>query len=486
MSDVSPPTNGPSSYGSPASPPYERPRTLAELRASGHVGRPVAAEIRENLVRHMAEGTQRFAGVHGFDDTVLPALERALLAGHDVVLLGERGQGKSRLLRSLTGLLDEWTPTVRGCPINDHPYAPVCPACRRRAGPEGEGLPVDWLHRSHRFTEKLATPDTGVGELVGDVDPVRLAEGRSLGDPETLHHGLVPRANRGVFCLNELPDLAPRVQVALFDVLEERDVQVRGYDLRLPLDLMLVASANPEDYTSRGRIVTPLKDRFGSQVRTHYPVRDADEIALIRQEADLSDGTAVPVHLLEAVARFTRLVRRHKKVDPRSGVSVRFSVAAAETAAASALRRAAVAGEEAPVARVADLTSVVEPVLGKVEFELGAQEEGTELLHALLRRAVSEVYRERLGHLDLEPLTERFAGGATVESGDLVSASDLLEAVGPVPGLAAMIEAAAPEAEDGPPGPGLAAAVVELALEGLYLERRLSKDTRPEGGTYRF
>ncbi|WP_193373315.1 sigma 54-interacting transcriptional regulator [Nocardiopsis xinjiangensis] len=486
MSDVSPPTNGPSSYGSPAPPTHGLPRTLAELRASGHIRRPVAAEVRENLVRHMAEGTPRFPGVHGFDDTVLPALERALLAGHDVVLLGERGQGKSRLLRCLTGLLDEWTPVVEGCPVNDHPYAPVCPTCRRRTGPEGEDLPVAWLHRSHRFTEKLATPDTGVGELVGDVDPARLAEGRSLGDPETLHHGLVPRANRGVFCLNELPDLAPRVQVALFDVLEERGVQVRGYDLRLPLDLLLVASANPEDYTSRGRIVTPLKDRFGSQVRTHYPTREADEIALIRQEADLSDGTVVPAHLLEAVARFTRLVRRHKKVDPRSGVSVRFSVAAAETAAASALRRAAVSGEEAPVARVADLPSVVEPVLGKVEFELGAQEEGTELLHALLRRAVSEVYRARLGHLDLGPLTERFSGGATVESGDLVGASALLEEVGPVPGLAAMIETAAPEAEDGPPGPGLAAAVLELALEGLYLERRLSKDTRAEGGTYRF
>ncbi|NYH53540.1 MULTISPECIES: sigma 54-interacting transcriptional regulator [Nocardiopsis] len=468
----------------PAPPPL--PRTLAALRESGHVHRPVAAEVRENLLRRMGSGEPRFPGVHGFDATVLPRMERALLAGHDIVLLGERGQGKTRLIRTLTALLDEWSPSVAGCPVNDHPYAPVCPACVRRSAREGDGLPVVWRHRGERYGEKLATPDTGVGELVGDVDPARLAEGRSLGDPETIHYGLVPRANRGVFCVNELPDLPARAQVALFNVLEERDLQVRGYSLRLPLDLLLVASANPEDYTSRGRIVTPLKDRFGAQVRTHYPPALADELALIRQEAALPEGTVVPAHLLEAVARFTRLVRASRKVDARSGVSVRFSVTAAETVAASALRRAALSGEELPVARVCDLPAAVEPLLGKVEFEMDAEGREAEILHALLRRAVAEVFRERLGEADLSPLSDRFSGGGTVETGDLVGAAELLRRVGAVPGLATMIERAAPDAEDGPPTPGLAAAVVEFALEGLYLERRLSKDTLPDGGVYRF
>lgn len=467
-------------------PPPELPRTLAGLRASGHVHRTVAAEVRDNLLHRMGSGEPRFPGVRGFDATVLPQVERALLAGHDIVLLGERGQGKTRLIRAVAGLLDEWSPAVAGCPVNDHPYAPVCPPCLRRAAEEGDGLPVVWRHRGERYGEKLGTPDTGVSELLGDIDPARLAEGRSLGDPETVHYGLVPRANRGVFCVNELPDLPARAQVALFNVLEERDLQVRGYTMRLPLDLLLLASANPEDYTNRGRIVTPLKDRFGAQVRTHYPPSLADELALLRQEAAIPAGTAVPGHLLEALARFARLVRASKKVDRRSGVSVRFPVAAAETVAASALRRAALTREEVPVARVCDLPAAVEPLLGKVEFEPGHEEAGPEVLHVLLRRAVAEVFRERLGGVDLAPLVDRFSGGGTVETGDLVGAAELLRRIGTVPGLAAMIAAAAPEEEDGPPSPGLAAAVVEFALEGLHLERRLSKDALPDGGVYRF
>ncbi len=466
--------------------PSGLPRTRAALRESGHVHRTTTAEVRENLLARMASGRPRFPGVHGFDDTVLPQLERALIAGHDIVLLGERGQGKTRLIRTVAGLLDEWSPVVEGCPVNDHPYAPVCPACLRRSAAEGDDLPVAWRHRGLRYGEKLATPDTGTTELIGDVDPARLAEGRSLGDPETIHYGLLPRANRGVFCVNELPDLPARAQVALFNVLEERDLQVRGYTLRLPLDLLLVASANPDDYTSRGRIVTPLKDRFGAQVRTHYPPGLDDELALIRQEADLPPGTTVPSHLLEAVARFTRLVRASNRVDHGSGVSVRFSVAAAETLAASALRRAALVGEEVPVARVCDLAGVAEPLLGKVEFEAGAQGREASVLETLLRRAVAETFRARLGDADLEPLSDRFTGGGTVESGDLVGAAELLRRVGTVPGLSGLMERAAPESADGPPTPGLAAAVVEFALEGLYLERRLSKDTVPDGGVYRF
>src|SRR6266581_2380708 len=281
--------------------------TLGELRASGHQYKEIKQELRDNLLTKLAGGEERFPGIIGFDETVLPELERALLAGHDVVLLGERGQGKTRLIRSLVHLLDEWTPAVGGCEVNDHPYAPICVSCRRRVAAEGDGLEIVWRHRSERYGEKLATPDTSVGDLIGDVDPIKVAEGRTLGDPETVHYGLVPRSNRGVFSVNELPDLAERIQVALLNVLEERDIQVRGYNLRLPLDLLLVASANPEDYTNRGRIITPLKDRFGAEVRTHYPLELTDELALMRQEATLV--AQVPEHLLEVLARFTRAVR---------------------------------------------------------------------------------------------------------------------------------------------------------------------------------
>lgn len=330
-----------------------RPATVGELRASGHVERTVKAEIRQNLLALMASTHtpgERFPGIVGFDETVLPEVERALLAGHDMVLLGERGQGKSRLIRSLVGLLDEWTPAIEGSELNEHPYSPVLPLSIRRARELGDELPVRWVHRSERYAEKLATPDTSIGDLIGDIDPVKVAQGRTLADPDTIHFGLVPRSHRGILAVNELPDLAERIQVGLLNVLEERDIQVRGYSLRLPLDVLVLASANPEDYTNRGRIITPLKDRFGAEVRTHYPLDLDDEIAMIAQEADTV--AEVPSHLLEVVARFTREVRESPAVDARSGVSARFAVAGVETAAASALRRAGLRGEATAVARV--------------------------------------------------------------------------------------------------------------------------------------
>src|ERR1700720_525499 len=336
--------------------------TVAQLRASGHEYLGIRAEIRQNLLAKMRAGQDPFPGIVGFGQTVLPHLERALIAGHDIILLGERGQGKTRLIRTLGGLLDEWTPVIAGCEINDHPYHPACARCRRLAAELGDDLLVTWRHQSERYGEKLATPDTSVGDLIGDIDPVKVAEGRTLGDPETIHFGLVPRTNRGVFCLNELPDLAERIQVALLNVLEERDIGIRGYALRLPLDIVLVASANPEDYTNRGRIITPLKDRFGAEVRTHYPLSLSDELELIGQEAEVvwdgtDQGAELPEHLIEVIARFTRLVRESPAVDGRSGVSARFAIAAAESAAAAAVRRTALiaeAADEVPVARVGD------------------------------------------------------------------------------------------------------------------------------------
>jgi magnesium chelatase subunit I len=479
-------THSPSARAAAASPP-PAPATVGELRASGHQFQTVKAEIRQNLLAAMRNGDDAFPGIIGFDQTVLPHLERALIAGHDVILLGERGQGKTRLIRTLTGLLDEWSPAVAGCEINDHPYAPVCARCRRLAAELGDELPISWRPRGDRYGEKLATPDTSVGDLIGDIDPVKVAEGRTLGDPETIHYGLVPRTNRGIFCLNELPDLAERIQVSLLNVLEERDIAVRGYALRLPLDLVLVASANPEDYTSRGRIITPLKDRFGAEIRTHYPVSLEAELALIRQEAAIAwdtrePGAVLPGHLMQVIARLTRLVRASPAVDSRSGVSARFAIAAAEAAAASAVRRAAISGEEQPVTRVCDLPAVVSTLRGKIEFEVSEEGREQEVLDHLLRRAIADTFRATLGNADLGGLMARFEEGGTIESGELVPAADLLRQLGEVPGLAKIMDRLR---MDGSESFGQAAAALEFALEGLYLMRRLSKDMIDGGAVYR-
>ncbi|HET6529774.1 MAG TPA: sigma 54-interacting transcriptional regulator [Actinoplanes sp.] len=462
----------------PPTPPADLPRTVGELRAAGHEFRTVKEELRDNLLQRLRSGVPRFPGIVGYDDTVLPEVERALLAGHDMVLLGERGQGKTRLMRGLVGLLDEWTPYIAGSELREHPYLPLTPASRRLAEETGDLLPISWLHRSERYGEKLATPDTSVGDLIGDVDPIKVAEGRTLGDPETIHFGLVPRTNRGIFAVNELPDLAERIQVSLLNVLEERDIQVRGYQLRLPLDLLLVASANPEDYTNRGRIITPLKDRFGAEIRTHYPLEIELETALIRQEAALS--AAVPEHLIDVLARYTRAVRESPAVDARSGVSARFAIAAAETVAASALRRAGLRGEREAVARICDTVSVTATLRGKVEFDSGEEGRETEVLAHLLRVATAETFRARLAGLDLSGFTDLVADGAIVETGDLVSAEELLAQIGTVPGLAKVLDRLG---LGDAPSPGQAASGVEFVLEGLHLTRRLAKELTDDGRT---
>ncbi|MGV9715792.1 ATP-binding protein [Rhodococcus pyridinivorans] len=453
--------------------PTPRPSTVGELRASGHVQRSVKDEIRHNLLAALRDGTDPWPGILGFEDTVVPQLERALIAGHDVVLLGERGQGKTRLLRTLPLLLDEWTPVIAGSELGEHPYEPITPASIRRAAELGDDLPVAWRHRSERYAEKLATPDTSVADLVGDVDPVKVAEGRSLGDPETIHFGLVPRAHRGIVAVNELPDLAERIQVSLLNVMEERDIQVRGYTLRLPLDVLLVASANPEDYTNRGRIITPLKDRFGAEIRTHYPTRLEDEIAVIEQEAHLQ--ARVPDYLLEILARFTRLLRESTSVDQRSGVSARFAVAGAETVSAAALHRGAVLGEDDPVARPVDLGTVVEVLRGKVEFESGEEGREFEVLDHLLRRATAETARSRLAGVDLGSLVSAVEQGEPVVTGERITAKVLLDELPELPVLDAVAERL------GATDTGSRAAAVELALEGLYLARRIAKDTGDDG-----
>jgi magnesium chelatase subunit I len=451
---------------------HPSPATLGQLRASGYSPRSVKTELRSNVLARLRAGQTAFPGIVGFDDTVLPELESALLAGHDLVLLGERGQGKTRVMRTVAGLLDEWTPEVAGCEIHDEPTAPVCVRCRALAAEAGDDLPISWRHRDDRYTEKLATPDTSVGDLIGDVDPVKVAQGRTLGDPETMHYGLVPRANRGVFGLNELPDLAERIQVALFNVLEERDIQVRGYSIRLPLDVFLLATANPEDYTNRGRIITPLKDRFGAEIRTHYLTELPDELALLRQEAKLT--AEVGDHLLEILARFTRNLRESASVDQRSGVSARFTIAAAEAVAASALRRSARTGDPEPVARICDVAPVLPTLLGKVEFEMGEEGRERAVLDHLLRLATAATYKERLAGLDLSGFTAVFSEGAVVETGELVAAADVPGQLGSVPGLFKVLSRLG---YDEGASRGQVAAAAEFTLEGLYLTRRLDKQT---------
>ena len=445
-------------------------RTVAELRASGHIQESLRQEIQRNLLAALAEGRNPWPGIHGFERTVIPQLERALIAGHDVVLLGERGQGKTRLLRTLPGLLDEWSPAIAGSELNEHPYDPITAESRRRAIELGDALPVVWRHRSERYSEKLATPDTSVADLIGDVDPMRVAEGRRLGDPETIHFGLIPRSHRGIVAINELPDLAERIQVAMLNVMEERDIQIRGYVVRLPLDVLVVASANPEDYTNRGRIITPLKDRFGAEIRTHYPLELEDEVAVITQEANLVAD--LPEPLLEILARFTRQLRESPAVNQRSGVSARFAIAGAETIAAAARHRATVRGEDEAVARVVDLESAIDVLGGKIEFESGEEGRERDILDHLLRMATAETVRELYRGIDLGPLVEALDGSVTVTTGEQITAQEFFDTL---PRLNGTYDALAERF--GATTTGQRASAVELALEGLYLARRISKDS---------
>jgi magnesium chelatase subunit I len=431
--------------------------------------------LRDNLLAALREGRDPWPGLHGFQSTVIPQVERALLAGHDIVLLGERGQGKTRL-RTLVGLLDEWTPVIAGAELGEHPFEPVTHESQRRAAAEGDALPISWRHREDRYAEKLATPDTSVADLIGDVDPMKVAEGRSLGDPETIHFGLIPRSHRGIVAINELPDLAERIQVAMLNVMEERDIQIRGYVLRLDIDVLVVASANPEDYTNRGRIITPLKDRFGAEIRTHYPVRITDEVAVIRQEAHLVAD--VPDHLVEILARFTRALRQSQSVDQRSGVSARFAIAGAETIGAAALHRATSQGEPDAVARVVDLQTAVDVLGGKVEFETGEEGREDEILTHLLRTATAETVREHLAGLDLGMLVDALEDDAAVVTGEQVSAADFLASLPELPPVEASESDLYDQIADrlGATNDGQRAGAIELALEGLYLARRVAKD----------
>ena len=464
--------------------PEKRPTTLGELRAMGFEVLPIREEMRRNLMRKLADGEDLLPGIVGYEDTVIPQLENAILAGQDIILLGERGQGKTRIIRSLTGLLDEWTPVLDLVEIPENPFAPISAQGRALIAEHGDATPIRWAHRDERYGEKLATPDITIADLIGEVDPIRIAEGRYLSDELALSYGLVPRTNRGIFAINELPDLAERIQVGLLNVMEERDVQIRGHRVRLPLDVFIVATANPEDYTNRGRIITPLKDRYGAQIRTHYPETVEQEIRVMEQEYSRLDMGEYRVHvpgfMKEILAELTRLARESPDVSQRSGVSVRASVVNYETVLANALRRAIRTGEQDVVPRICDLPFALASMLGKVEFE--AFEEGREprILARLLEQAISEVFRRRVNLERLDDVVEAFGEGLAVEIGESMPSSAYSDVLLKVTGLTEAVTQLVPEGNS-----AVRASACELILEGLHLNKLLNKDSVAGQATYR-
>jgi magnesium chelatase subunit I len=453
------------------------PRTLGELKRQGVLTRPLRQELRENLLDRLRRGQALFPGIHGYEDSVIPAVENAILCGHDLIFLGERGQAKSRMIRALVELLDEWIPEVAGSEIHDDPYAPVSRLARELVAERGDETEIGWVHRDDRYVEKLATPDVSIADLIGDVDPVMVAEGRRLSDELTIHFGLLPRTHRGIFCINELPDLTEKVQVGLFNVMQERDVQVKGYRVRLPLDVLVVASANPEDYTSRGRIITPLKDRYAAQIRTHYPPTRDIELEVVHQEARIPEVPGIEVHvpdfMEQVLAEVTFQARSSPDVNQTSGVSVRMSISNHETAVANALRRALRTGEDEAVPRLSDLEALETSTAGKLELEYaGADRSESEVVRDLMRRAARVVFDAQVPLEGVASVVESFNQGWKVEVSSSMASADYLVGLDEIPGLR---EAAARLA--GGDSPPRLASAIEFVLEGLHLSNRLNKTT---------
>ncbi len=462
----------------------ERPATLGALKAAGIEVLPVRQELRKNLIAKLRSGETLFPGIVGYDDTVIPQLENAILSGQDIILLGERGQAKSRIIRALTSLLDEWTPMLAGCEIPENPYEPVTAAGRQIIAEQGDGAPITWMHRDDRYGEKLATPDITIADLIGEIDPIKVAEGRYLSDEFTIHYGLIPHTNRGIFALNELPDLAERIQVGLLNVMEERDVQIRGHKVRLPLDVLVVATANPEDYTNRGRIITPLKDRYGSQIRTHYPQTTEGEVAIMEAEGtppiSAEFQVIVPDYMKQIVAEITRLARRSPDVNQRSGVSVRASIADYEALIANATRRAIRLGETVVVPRISDLAFITPALQGKVEFETVEDGKDEQILERLMQGAVIATFNRLLGDVDTETVVESFKSGRCVETGEARPAGDYQRLLKDIDGLAQVVGAVTSDER-----PQVQASAIEFVLEGLHLNKRLNKDRVAGRSLYR-
>ena len=451
-----------------------RPETIGDLRASGYQVLTVKQELRRNLIRKIQANEELFPGIVGFHESVIPQLENAILAGQDIILLGERGQAKSRLIRHMVELLDEAIPSVEGCELNDNPFDPICPECKEKIAESGDDVQVAWVPREDRYAEKLATPDITVADLIGEIDPIKVAEGRYLSDELAIHYGLIPRTNRGIFSINELPDLSERIQVSLFNLMQERDVQIKGYRIMLPIDVMLVSSANPEDYTNRGRIITPLKDRYGAQIRTHYPRDIEEEIQIMEQEHtrfdDVDDVVVVPQYMKEVIAEITSLARRSPEVNQRSGVSLRVSIANYETVIGSAFKRS-LRLQEAASPRVSDLPAIVASTNGKVEME--SVEEGREfkVVDGLVKKAVQNMFSRYYTARDFEAVLTRFDEGLTIQAGTEIPSKSYVDSLPQMANMKEMI-AKIEKSDD----PSAIASAMEFVLEGLYLNRRLNRD----------
>lgn len=460
----------------------QRPATLGVLRRSPwseeKTGqRTVKQELRDNLLAKIARGETLFPGIHGYEDSVVPQIVNAILARHNFILLGLRGQAKSRILRSLQNFLDEEIPTIAGCEINDNPYRPICRACRELVARRGDEAPIAWLQRSQRYVEKLATPDVTVADLIGDVDPIKAARGgRDLSDELTIHYGLLPRANRGIFAINELPDLAGKIQVSLFDIMQEGDIQIRGYPVRLPLDVLLVFTANPEDYTARGKIISPLKDRIGAEIRTHYPLSLEEGMAITAQEAWVARNglrTEIPRFIRETVEEIAMLARKDKRIDGRSGVSQRLSISVLEAVISNAEQRALRNRESIVVARVADVYAATSSMTGKFELEYEGELRGAEnVARELIRSAVSRVFDRYYAEANLQPLVQWFESGGEVRVGTSAPTSEILGQLQVVEGL---MEHVAQLGLSGESEPALLVGGAEFVLEGLWAHRRINR-----------
>ncbi|HEX3376652.1 MAG TPA: hypothetical protein VHS29_07310 [Candidatus Acidoferrales bacterium] len=462
-----------------------KPGTLGELKsfsgyAAGNACRTVKDELRANILKKLEAGEPLFPGIHGYEETVLPQIANALLARHNFILLGLRGQAKSRILRGLVNFLDPEMPYITGCEIHDNPYAPLCKACRDMVAEMGDSTPISWLGRDARFIEKLATPDVTIADILGDVDPIKAARsGRALGDELTIHYGLLPRANRGIFAVNELPDLAGKIQVGLFNIMQEGDIQIKGYPVRMPLDVLLVFTANPDDYTARGKIITPLKDRIGSEIRTHYPATVEEGVSITRQEAWVArDGgrsaVDVPDYLREVVELVAFFARDDKRIDKRSGVSQRLPIAALESVVSSAEQRAVRNREARSSARIADVYAALPAITGKMELEYEGELRGAEnIARELIRNAVGKVFTTRMEGANVQPIVQWFELGGELKVPESAPAADALVQLKKIQGLMEIVERMGVDGRSGPAG---MAAAAEFILEGLWAHKRISRN----------
>ena len=459
-------------------------KTLGELKSTGLNILSVREEMRRNLMIKLGRQEDIFPGIIGYQDTVIPQVQNAILSGQDIILLGERGQAKSRIIRALTSLLDEYTPVLANVDIPENPFAPITSQGKKIIAELGDDAPIKWLHRDQRYGEKLATPDITIADLIGEVDPIKIAEGRYLADEDALHFGLIPNTNRGIFAINELPDLSERIKVGLLNVMEERDIQIRGHKVRLELDILIVATANPEDYTNRGRIITPLKDRYGSQIRTHYPESILEEITIMEQEQQRMDlgeyREIVPAFMSQIIAEITQQARKSPDINQRSGVSVRASVSNFEALLANALRRCITTGEQDIVPRISDLPFIIPSLQGKIEFE--AMEDGREeqIMEQLFNKAIGEVYSRFADLSETEVLSLQFTDGMYITTGEAMASTEYADIISRIDGLDEAVSKLAKS-----DNPGVRASAAEFILEGLHINQLLNKDRVSGRTTYR-